>query len=395
MHTDMTSESDAAEFTEFEDEIHRLGQNIIGMITAYRKQNRHSAKQTVGRGILENLHDHTQALRGMAHATHERLSLQWVDYRMEEKTAAEYGESFDEPVPFPASWYTRLFVKLDTLDRQLRHELSGTPILPLPAVEPLNVSDSRIIVVARVCWLHTRMFDHESTFPDKWMNRFDTGQFTQFTDDDTWAQRSFFFNNLPPASWWMISGHYEVPIDAEWSAIFEVVGAATEFEFTSLAKLRDIYAGEVKEDAMERVAEFTEPAVVNGECPICGDNFGADNVEGNEPAVMTICGHHIGQNCLQSWNNVAQEQNSEVTCPNCRTSLVVGMFPLRAQAKICELLSYLASDRALDMEIDTFLLTTTGKPSENGCYKPEIGVMLAKLMERTEIAKQMFNDCLL
>jgi hypothetical protein len=142
------------------------------------------------------------------------------------------------------------------------------------------------------------------------------------------AQREFVVGNLPPSLIWIVAGDYGVLISAEWSAIFQVVGTATEFEMSCLATLRKYYANEVSENAMTPVENFTEPSMIDSECPVSRDEFRDNGVEKHEPAVKTSCGHHLGRRWLQEWTGKFR-QESEVTCPSCRTPLAIGMFPLR------------------------------------------------------------------
>jgi hypothetical protein len=242
-----------------------------------------------------------------------------------------------EPEPLDPNRYVQLFVGLDVLDNRLRHELSRMPMFRLPSFDPTVVAIDHSVVVGRVCWLITRILEREGLWPMRWRNRFDTGEWISEKEE----QKKFFDEKMPPALKWMVEGDFDVPVSAEWSAIFHVVSKATQFEVTCLAALWGRYNLEIDENTMDSVAEFTQPATVDGECPICGDDFGDADIKDHEPSVETICGHYIGRNCLQEWTNkfADEEGATETTCPNCCTALIIGMFPVRVQAKIANSLS--------------------------------------------------------
>lgn len=60
---------------------------------------------------------------------------------------------------------------------------------------------------------------------------------------------------------------------------------------------------------MKRLQAFTERAAAEtveagfNECEICGRSFSDQIRQDAEPALKTICGHYIGEHCLQVWTD--------------------------------------------------------------------------------------------
>ncbi|KAF1918901.1 hypothetical protein BDU57DRAFT_535950 [Ampelomyces quisqualis] len=390
-----TMEATALEkFDESQKKVYYFDRIIEKEIKSLKKYRRHQPQRDATRRVLVDQNRELNAHRNLLVLRYDQGRVEAREIREQQDDAASRGQVWDGPEPWDYDNYIHLILHLDRADRRLRHELNGIPIFPLPEIDLPLIPHYRSLAVSRVCWLTARDMLHEPRFPNKWCNRFDTRDFIVLPA----PQRAFFRSNVPWIILWMVEGDFNVPVGGEdWSAVFQIVGMATEFEMSWLGKLMKAYANEVNQNAIERVGEFTQPAAVDGECPICGNDFGDQNFKDQEPAVKTICGHYIGKDCLQSWADmsIAAGKAHEVTCPSCRTALFIGIFPVRAQANICKLMDYLGSDRALAEEVDSFLLKGIWSSLVFRCYGTKLEVMLNKLQRWTETAKAMFDECVL
>ncbi|KAF2826995.1 hypothetical protein CC86DRAFT_382036 [Ophiobolus disseminans] len=251
------------------------------------------------------------------------------------------------------------------------------------------ITDAKLVrggrnnVVARVCWLLEREFNLEPGFPKHGRDRFATGNWHWSTE----TQQQI----LPKEKHWMIggNGNLKLPVSAEWGSIFQIVGKLTEFKvhFLENARSSAVKAGLMTHYATKRVQEFTQPATMEAlragctSCVICGDTFAETAIQGTEPAVEMVCGHFIGERCLQAWVDGFAANNDEdnVTCPHCRTCLVLGQFPghLRGHLRpaVQEFVAFLRNDRVLDEQVDKSLLDAKDAKEDDikGCYGPEIG----------------------
>jgi len=303
------------------------------------------------------------------------------------------------------SWFKTLLPQyrdtlcaLDVFERKLRYAVADKPYFALPDLGRYDGNMSycrRNSTVARICWLQERDFAHEPRFPNRGRNRYTS-------ENWSWAP-SGQPQVLPVEMHWLIGStdELQLPLNAEWTAIFQLVGALTNLEWRSLGEFRDtlVDQGLMNRDPMTRAGDFTQPAtdeaVRSGctECLVCGDVFADTSAQGTEPAVRMVCGHYIGERCLQAWVDefLLDAAHDDVTCPHCRTCLIIGSYPQELQAKIQEYVAYLRSDQTLDEQVDEFLLDAK-KEDLKGCYGPEVGIMLEKLDQRWTEASRLLSS---
>ncbi|KAG9193432.1 hypothetical protein G6011_03467 [Alternaria panax] len=154
---------------------------------------------------------------------------------------------------------------------------------------------------------------------------------------------------------------------------------------------------------MKRVADFTEPAITEAvkaeikECAVREHSFSDQTGKDLEPAVRTICGHYIGENCVQQWTGTFAviENQEDVDCPMCRTKLIIGQYPPVIRGAIWTFVECSYAEPILDHEADKFLLNAA-KDGTRQCCGPELGVMLAKLSARIKVVESLFfgiPDC--
>jgi len=306
--------------------------------------------------------------------------------------------------------YLKSLRQLHSLERKLRYVKEGRELFALPDYDTTAYIPARpdhdmectgrTLVIARILWLMKKAERNLDTFPARGYPRYIRHGTWQ---DDPAKQRLI----LPQDKKWMLApSEHELiclPSSEEWSALFLHIGHLTILEWKSLgepsAQIMD--QGMTMGD-MKYVQGFTErdtdEAVEAGfeECEICGRSF-SDQVDRDdvEPAVKMICGHYIGEQCLQAWINTlaVNDKEMDASCPMCRTKLCIGAFPPKIRDRVFEFVEFVRNDPAFDREVDQFLLSAT-EGDVRQCYGPELGVMLAKLSVRINEGEKMLNSIL-
>ncbi|KAI4671702.1 uncharacterized protein J4E78_000198 [Alternaria triticimaculans] len=304
--------------------------------------------------------------------------------------------------------YLKSLRQLHSLERKLRYAKEGKELFALPDYDTTAYIPARpdhdmectgrTFVIARMLWLMKKAERNLDTFPARGYPRY----IRQGTWQDDPAKQCL---TLPQDKKWMLAScEHELiclPSSEEWSALFLHIGHLTILEWKSLGETsaHTIESGMDMGD-MKYVQGFTEratdEAVETGfeECEICGRSF-SDQIERDdvEPAVKMICGHYIGEQCLQAWVNTLAANNEEMdaSCPMCRTKLCIGAFPPKIRDQVFEFVDFVRNDPAFDREVDRFLLSAT-EGDVRQCYGPELGVMLAKLSVKINEGEKMLNS---
>lgn len=296
--------------------------------------------------------------------------------------------------------YQSTLASLDTLSRSLRYAIVNKPLFSLPDTGPYTSNQayfSRNNTIARLSWLHHRNFASDPVFPNRWRNR--------YAMDDWYRDPDVLREVLPLDYHWLVASDddLQIPINAEWTSIFRIVGEVTRMGQGLLERFLEVLVkkGVMRKDAMLHAASFTQRATWQAikagveRCVICGGRHYVlwGSGEPREDAVKLVCGHFIGEKCLQDWLDtkfVAEDEEDDVNCPLCRTCLIIGSYPQHLQGTIKELVEHMRSDEALDREVDEFLL---GAKEEDGrgCYGPELGVMLENMDLRRKKIKGMID----
>jgi hypothetical protein len=112
--------------------------------------------------------------------------------------------------------------------------------------------------------------------------------------------------------------------------------------------------------------------------------------------MKTMCGYYIGMDCNQQRTDTfaVRKGQEEVSYSTYRTTLCIGQYPFEVCGKAWEFVEYPRSDPAFDQEFDPFSLNAEEEDVRR-CYGPELGVMLAKLYTRLEVARKMLDDILI
>jgi hypothetical protein len=328
---------------------------------------------------LEIAQTFTLLLRRQLAATYEAARRLRKPLRTK-RYAIPTNKADDRSVPWDPDEYMPLFKGLDLLERKCRYALAGKPMFPIPEApyKADTVGHYRVQTVARLIWILEREDEEEPMFPaGLGRDRYCIGEWPT----NSYQQRGL----LPLESSWMARGNVDIPLSAEWDSLFFAVGGLSFIERKTMRFLRNlgIERGLMKPDGMKRVTEFTQPVAGDGDCPVCGDAYADDGVEGHEPAVKLVCGHVIGRDCLQQWTDtfILAHDSNGVTCPNCRAALVIGQLPLADQPLVWDLINWFRSDRTLDEEIDLFLVNAEEEDLASPC-QPSFGIMITKLHER-------------
>ena len=102
-------------------------------------------------------------------------------------------------------------------------------------------------------------------------------------------------------------------LNAEWQLRARTV--INQFETNDTALEYEVTGDPIDETKFCQRASSTPDGTT---CSICASDF--EDLESNETAVVTKCGHYYHFNCLDCWMNRSDLPNSN-SCPSCRTIL--------------------------------------------------------------------------